>query len=304
VTPVTAGAAGPSAASQAVPCEICGNRQHDFRFEKDGYPFLRCRSCGHWFVPWTDTDQKLFETYEQNFFSEGAYADYQRDKPALQRNFRRLVERLRRIQPAGRLFEVGCAYGFFLELAQRRWESEGIDIHGEGIRHARNTLKVTAREGHFLKVQLPEAHYDWVVMWDTIEHLRNPGDYLDRAARILKPGGRLALTTGDVGSWMARLQGKRWRLYYPPHHLHYFSRATLGRLLRDRGLEPEVWTTVGVTRTLDGMLYRLLADRKPERRRRFYEWLRQRGWTGTGFPITLDVFDILLVIARKAGGQG
>ena len=59
--------------------------------------------------------------------------------------------------------------------------------------------------------------------------------YGEKAYEVLKPGGRLFLTTGDIGSWVARIQGPRWRLIHPPTHLHYFSKATITRLLTGLG---------------------------------------------------------------------
>ena len=60
-------------------------------------------------------------------------------------------------------------------------------------------------------------------MWDTIEHLKRPDLFVQKAAADLRPGGLIALTTGDIGSLNARLRGARWRMIHPPTHLHYFS---------------------------------------------------------------------------------
>ena len=43
------------------------------------------------------------------------------------------------------------------------------------------------------------------------------------------------MTTGDIGSLMARWRGARWRQIHPPTHLHYFSKLTLAQLLERHG---------------------------------------------------------------------
>ena len=101
------------------------------------------------------------------------------------------------------------------------------------------------------------ATYDVVVMGDTIEHLRRPRAYVEKAAAILKPGRILALTTGDVGSLVARVRGRHGRLYHPPFHLHDFSSETIARLLQRCRLEVVEIGAVGFFRSLDTMLFRL-----------------------------------------------
>jgi predicted TPR repeat methyltransferase len=74
-------------------------------------------------------------------------------------------------------------------------------------------------------------------MWDVIEHLPNPRATLEAAASWLRPGGVLALSTGDVNSLAARIHGRHWGLLTPPWHQFYFSRGTMRRLLEDVGFQ-------------------------------------------------------------------
>jgi hypothetical protein len=50
-------------------------------------------------------------------------------------------------------------------------------------------------------------------------HLEFPYEYLIKARSLLTAGGREFMTTGDLGSWNARLRGARWRQIHPPTHL-------------------------------------------------------------------------------------
>jgi SAM-dependent methyltransferase len=243
-------------------------------------------------------EQQLAQCYTHEFFSGGSYADYVADKPVLQRNFSRFIGVIRPHAPHGRLFEIGCAYGFFLELAQRYWDVEGVDISQEATTYARREIGLHVTCGDFLELPLEADAYDLVVMWDTIEHLCDPAAHLAKIRHILKPGGVLALTTGDVGSLAARIQGRGWRLYYPPHHLHYFSRRTLRSLLARQGLEMVTLQAVGFYRSFEMMLNRLLFDRKPVWLQRLYRAARRLRLAGRR-AVYLNLFDIMLVIARK-----
>src|SRR5262249_20847419 len=77
--------------------------------------------------------------------------------------------------------------------------------------------------------------FDVVCLWDTIEHLPRPDLFLQKARQLLRPNGRLFLTTGDISSLNARLRGRKWRQIHPPSHLHYFSKDSIAKILRRTG---------------------------------------------------------------------
>ena len=83
---------------------------------------------------------------------------------------------------------------------------------------------------------LPEGAYDVVTMWDVIEHLPDPASTLRAVHSALRPGGVFAVTTMDVDALFPRVAGRFWP-WYMQMHLVYFSRRTLGELLRRCGFE-------------------------------------------------------------------
>jgi hypothetical protein len=278
-------------------CQICDCPVSAPHFVKSGFEFVRCSGCDHISVNDVVRPETLAEHYGTTFFEGGDYSDYRGDKAILQRNFRRFARKLARFAPGGRLFEIGCAYGFFLDVARDRWDVSGIDIAEDAIAYARNQLDLRVTCGDFLREPMLPECADAVVMWDTIEHLERPADYVAKASAMLPAGGALALTTGDVGSLLARARGKRWRLYHPPSHLHYFSRDTMDRLLRRNGLELVSFEHVGYSRSVDTMLFRLFGNGSSPSSARLYDMARA---TGLGsMSLYLNLFDIMFVVARK-----
>jgi hypothetical protein len=133
-------------------------------------------------------------------------------------------------------------------------------------------------------------------MWDTIEHLADPAAYLEAAFRLLDPGGWLFLTTGDVGAMVARLRGRRWRQIHPSTHLHYFSRATMTRLLTRIGFSRPRFKTAGNVHTVDSIFYNLKLRRHPLGRLSDVAWVNR---TFGSIEITINLGDTMLVAARK-----
>ncbi|HEX8501934.1 MAG TPA: class I SAM-dependent methyltransferase [Pyrinomonadaceae bacterium] len=216
-------------------CRVCGSGKG---YEPALARLERCTACG--FVTYRDFDRsELAEIYDEEYFAGEEYPDYLGQQDSLRRSMRHHLKQMWRHNPRrGALLEVGCAYGLFLDEARPHFERvEGIDISAAPVAYARDALGLDARQGEFLTTGYEGKTFDVVCMWDTIEHLPSPEEYLEKAARLLGDGGMVFLTTGDIGSLNARWKGAGWRQIHPPSHLHYFSRHTITVLLERLGFE-------------------------------------------------------------------
>lgn len=258
---------------------------------------LRCRACRFSTADVTLQAPALEQLYGESYFTGKEYADYVADRRIIQKNFgRRLATLLPYVSEpqASNVLEIGSAYGFFLELAREHFgHVEGIDISRPAIDYAVHT-GLAAVHGDFLlhPVQRP-IHV--ACLWDTIEHVARPDLYLAKLASVMPAGGIVAITTGDIGSLLARLRGRRWRQIHPPTHLHYFTRSTLDALLERHGFRVRYVGYDGVSRSLDMMAYIVLAK---NRRWPFgYSLLKNLGLLSR--DVYLNLFDIMYVIAEK-----
>ena len=217
------------------PCAVCGLR--------DTFtPFVRgleqCANCG--FVAYRRaTVDEIATLYDESYFKGVEYPDYLGQEEALRRSMRRHLQQMRGSRAlGGSLLEIGCAYGLFLDEARSHFTRVvGVDVCEAPVRRARERFGLDARLGDVRELDLETESFDVVCMWDTLEHLPAPDSFLRRAAELLRPGGSLFITTGDIGSRNARLRGPAWRQIHPPSHLSYFSRTTLGDLFDRLGFE-------------------------------------------------------------------
>jgi len=263
---------------------------------------LTCMSCGFITADVALTESEQAALYGHDYFHGQEYLDYALERDALRANFRGRLATMRAVDAdlgRARLLEIGCSYGYFLELVRGAvGAAQGIDVAAEAVARARAELGVDAQAGSYLDTAFPQP-FDWIVMWDTIEHLLQPGRFIAKAAADLRPGGFLALTTGDIGSLNARFRGRRWRMIHPPTHLHYFSVATVRRLLAAHGLEVVHVSHPGTTRSVRSILYLVLALRMG--RRRWYEAIERMPFARLSIPLNLG--DIMFVIARRSGSD-
>ena len=93
-----------------------------------------------------------------------------------------------------------------------------------------------------MELPLEPGSFDVVLCGDVVEHLRDPVAALARLRPLLKPGGRVVLSTPNIANWAIRLSllGGRWRYtdrgILDRSHTHLFTRATLREALEQAGL--------------------------------------------------------------------
>src|SRR5207245_2286489 len=156
------------------------------------------------------------------------YRDYTADRSIHLKNSQVLLSVIERAATGSGcvLLDVGCAHGFFLRAAQARgWLPHGVDMSAEAVEYARRDLGLAVTRGNIDDCRLPPLSVDVVTLIGTIEHLTDPMRTLRSAARLLRSGGLLAITTPDIEG---RLGYFSWK---PPEHLFYFSARTLPRHL-------------------------------------------------------------------------
>jgi SAM-dependent methyltransferase len=235
-TPIAEYELRPAAVSRC----LCGAPQSAFEFayKKGGCDVAKCRFCGSGRASLPNGfDPQSY--YSAAYFDGGhadGYADYAGSESVLRAEFSRTIRYLRKFVPAGRLLELGCAYGYFLKEASPFYETHGIEISADAVRRCHDEAQLNVRHG-VLDDEMARSigTFDVIVMLDVIEHLDDPADVVARCAQVLRPGGVVLLTTGDFSSAHARVAGSRWRLMTPPQHLWFLTRHCIEALAASVG---------------------------------------------------------------------
>lgn len=273
-------------------CPACGQPTEQRRlFTKNGCDVLRCPACGLGRTQAPDFQPEHY--YTGAYFSGGradGYADYRGAESILRREFARTVAFIRQFQPAGRLLDIGCAYGFLLDEALPFYDVRGIELAADAAAFCRKrglrVLTGSADEGTLAQF----GTMDVIVMLDVLEHLADPLAILTLCRRHLNSGGVLVITTGDFASLYARLAGAHWRLMTPPQHLWFHTPDSLRRLARAAGLRVEAcahpWKLVPLS--LVAFQLRRMLGLGPA--------ARPRG-SHVGLPI--NMFDAMRCVLRK-----
>ena len=160
------------------------------------------------------------------------------DAPPPPSRLRRFVESL---GPAEHALDLGCGDGRLTAHLQAE-RVTAADVSRVALERARRRLP--AAELLLLEPSAPlplsDASFDLVLCAETIEHVQDPQVMLSEVRRVLRPDGRLAVTTpshGRLTGLDALVRGFEARFDPLSPHLRFFTRRSLGRLLDDLGFE-------------------------------------------------------------------
>lgn len=284
-------------------CYLCQNQKIKYLFTKLSFEFFRCLGCGLIFLnPPQNLSSRLASYYEEGYFTGNpsfcAYADYLGDKPIILKNMHHYLSLISPFKKGGRLLDVGCATGIFLEAAQKAgFDPFGIDPSSFAISHLPPKFKDKVKKTTLSKAAFPEKFFDVITMWDIIEHLSQPRQDLGRLFRFLKDDGLLVISTNDTDSFWAKLWGKRWHFFVPPQHLFFYSPKTLKLLLGQTGFRVAQIKREGKWVSLRYLLHMMRSINQSRLADFAYHRVKKR-FLGR-IPLYLNLGDSLVVFAKK-----
>lgn len=237
---------------------MCGGDGGEPILAKEEALYVECNGCGLVYTNPAPDEETLKQVAEE--WASDHHASHERlqweKQGALQGilfdNRMKIIDRYKRL---GRILDVGCSTGNFLEYAASRgWKTAGSELASHTAKLARERLPDgDIREGSFLDAGFEPASFDVITMWDVIEHLVDPAETISGALRLLRQEGLLVIATPNYNSLTRIVLGERWEGLIPPRHLFVFTPGTLRNMISGRGGE------VIITRTIDINPFDLLA---------------------------------------------
>lgn len=312
--------APPSTVLEEVPCAVCGSERYDVVYESryegrdaadlvetfraSGDQLLvdrlvRCQDCSFQYVSPRLRGDLILSSYAQ-----GDDPLYVSQVQARMRTFLSAIDDIERVTGhKGRLLDVGTAAGAFVAAAcQRGWDAQGCEPNEWLATWGAKHFGIRVRQGDLLQQTYPDQSFDVITLWDVIEHTADPKAVLDRCHQLLRPGGVLVVNYPDIGSWIARVLGRRW-LFLTSVHLWYFDRRTIRTILSKAGFGVERVRPHVQRLELDYILYRgaILSRRLSGAARTVVRGLRLGRaqvpyWLGQTFVLSRKITPVLCLL--------
>lgn len=283
-------------------CGGCGSARAAPRLP--GPPrIVACADCGLLRLAVFPSDEARKAAYQEDYYRPETAARFLGPLELVARAFRELRARAiaRRGLPTTpssappRVLDVGCGRGRMLHALRRRgWEVLGTQL-SRPAQEAAQAAGVPVRLGELPALDLEPASFDAITLFHVLEHVTDPRRYLDTVHNLLRPGGLLVIEVPDHGSPGFRLLGVRHLCTDYPHHLYFFTRGTLSRLLHAAGFQVEAVRGFSLEYSPFTTLQNLL-NALPGAPNRFYRALqgnpagralRRSGWTALHLALAL-----------------
>ena len=227
-----------------VVCNLCLRNKTEHLFTVNSFDVVRCLNCKLVFVNPMPFPQDVADIYNspEYYTKEGeqreiylGYPDYMMLEQHLTFVADELLRPIKHIEKS-KLLDIGCGMGIMLNrFRELGWDTYGIDISSYATEHARDKFGLKVFTGVANDLDLPQNSFDLITMICTIEHLINPRDTLKVINRLMKSGAVVIIATHDIDGIKPKIVKSKWRHLIIPEHLFFFSKNTLGRMLKETG---------------------------------------------------------------------
>lgn len=215
-------------------CECCNSDQVTKIGVHDDFGHYQCQRCGYEFFMGENFDvgSHLYEL-DSDYIDDLSVSKNYND--LMQWNHMKALSFLKTRVSAEHLkaLDVGCFNGFFVKKMLRLgFDAYGIDFNNMAVEYGEKEYGLKNRiSTKSIDDLLVEHHkFDVITLFEIIEHVQSPKEFLCKVSKILKVGGLVIISVPN----------KRmcWRpgLDYPPHHLSRFGRSALERCLYAIGI--------------------------------------------------------------------
>jgi 2-polyprenyl-3-methyl-5-hydroxy-6-metoxy-1,4-benzoquinol methylase len=216
-------------------CPVCSADRPEQLFVKEGFPHNRCPECGMIYVAPVLREERLHSHY----LGEDSYTRVLMNEIQMEmdrRKFNYGLDLIESFVPGkGRLLDVGCGPGVFLEVARERgWRVEGLEFNAWCVGRVRE-LGIPVVDSPLEQADLSAGAYQCVTLWTVLEHIVDPRQFLQSIRRLVAPEGVVLVLVPNVDSLAVRILHEKAVTFAGHSHVNHFSPATLTRLLESSG---------------------------------------------------------------------
>ena len=238
--------------ARSIECPCCLSKNIDFYVNKFGYDLDKCNDCDHIFTNPMPSSEALdyyynspFKNFENEFFLDSFEA---RIPIFLQR-----LNLLRNVTAGKNILDIGTAVGILLE-ANKRYEQhfniDACDLNKTScdlLRQKYPDVKVFNEN----VLNLPNANYEIVTLWDTFEHIPNVSELLFAIKNQLMVDGLFVFSTPNTASLEWKVMAKEHVQLLPPGHVNLYNINNIQDLLKRNGFETFSISTLNPSLDLD-----------------------------------------------------
>ena len=225
-------------------CLICNSDKLTNLPEYSDTSLCKCQNCSFVFARNVPSQQDLEEFYGGENYNRTNYLS-----PITISRYEELLDGFEKYRKTNKILDVGSGYGFLLKIARKRgWEVYGTELTDDAVNFC-SEEGINMRKGNLNEVGFDPDMFDIVTSIEVIEHLNNPNELVKEMMRIVRPGGKVYMTTPNFNAVLRYRLKSKYDVIEFPLHLCYYTAKTLKKLYRSHGFEIEKIRTTGISLT-------------------------------------------------------
>jgi 2-polyprenyl-3-methyl-5-hydroxy-6-metoxy-1,4-benzoquinol methylase len=203
-------------------CPVCGSKRKKFFLTKLKINIFECQKCFSGFTEFVPRNfDDLYNNHEQFIQDQKDYANSR--KYRIKTFGRERLKILNRFKKKGNLLDIGCGNGWFLETVKNHYNSHGLELNVSMARFTSQQLFIPIFENYN---KIKKNFYDIITLFDVIEHVEKPFNYIKYIGRFLKKNGIILIFTPNKRSVGFLCMRENQNLIVPPYHVTYLQKES------------------------------------------------------------------------------
>jgi 2-polyprenyl-3-methyl-5-hydroxy-6-metoxy-1,4-benzoquinol methylase len=213
----------------------------DYTVSQEKFKIVNCTTCNFKFTNPRPDENAIGEYYKAESYishtntSKGLISKiYQEVRKFTLKGKLNLINRLS--PNKGKLLDVGCGTGMFLNVARENgWKVNGIepDEGARGIAETTNQIKIKEE----VLSSFQNETFDVITLWHVLEHVHRLNETAEWLKERLAKDGSVIIAIPNHESKDAEIYQAQWAAYDVPRHLYHFSQKTITALFANHGFE-------------------------------------------------------------------
>ena len=213
-------------------CPVCQSSNPADFFYVRRRQFVRCSSC---LLIW---GQQIDAKETKRVYQSDSYQSIQPQHKFRETIFRKKLNEIEKMKGIGRILDVGCGEGKFLDIARSKgWETYGTELSPMAYDQAMKEFNLDIFLGELSGAKFPDSNFDVVTLFNVLDQIPSPLDELSEIYRILNDRGLLVLRIPNATFHVNLVKMMKSLEPQLVFHLYCFTPQTIKYLLAKVGFD-------------------------------------------------------------------
>lgn len=225
-------------------CPACQNNRGTFSYKVKSLDFFQCQNCDMVFLSQRLAEEEIRSIYDREDYQQfSCYIEGLEEKIARYRIG--ILKNKIELKPGMKVLDFGCGDGLFLAKLKEAFpflELYGLDLSEVAVKKGRETYRLNLVSGELENDTFEKNYFDLVTSYHVFEHLPNPKEVIEKIFLILKPKGKLVITTPNENYLLLKILKLLYKIslgklptflekFYNREHINSFTEESLRILM-------------------------------------------------------------------------